>query len=63
MWANKTKSSSSTPTMRTKVPTQSEIGEILTPDNLRIMVGENEDLILIYAGFSLWDNKIKTSTA
>lgn len=72
-WASKTKNSADTPSFKNKVATKYELGYLVTPDGAQILVGENEDLILIYqeeetfwqfgrsktAG-NAWSNRTKT---
>lgn len=62
-WTSKTKNSGNTPTYKAKIATKFELGRIVTPDSLEILVGASEDLVLIYQDEeSFWDNpKLKTT--
>lgn len=45
-----------------KIPSRVPDGEILTPDQQQILVGENEDKVLIYEqGFDRWTLRQKGS--
>lgn len=59
-WTNKSKNTGATPTYKTKIPSLEGRGRILTPDGLQILVGTNENLVLIFQeDTSLWNNKSK----
>jgi hypothetical protein len=63
MWGNKSKNSSITPTLKSKIETRINRGFIITPDNFQILVGANEDLVLIYQDEgTLWNSRqLKTA--
>ncbi len=72
MWSNKSKNSAETPSLVTKIETKLERGRILTPDGCQVLVGEHENLILVWRIYetlwnnvvskvaSIWSNKSKT---
>lgn len=56
-WTGKTKNSGNTPSYKSKIATRIERGYILTPDSSYILVGSDENLVLIYQDeTSLWSN-------
>jgi hypothetical protein len=61
-WTGKTKNSGNTPSYKSRIATRIERGYILTPDNQDVLVGSDEDLVLIYQDeSSLWNNsKLKS---
>lgn len=62
-WTNKTKNPAGTSTQKEKIATETQMGRILTPDGNPILLGQNEDLVLIWQRrASLWLNVITKIT-
>ena len=58
-WTQPSKNTASG-TTSSKIEQESPVGEIQTPDGQQILVGENEDKVLVYdEGYNNWSKPVK----